>query len=102
LALTREEIVDRLMLDEEALFMDGFDDCVVGAVSQFGRPPVVCYDLGRVIRKMMDDGASYEEAQEFHEYNQLGAWLGEYTPVFLVVLEVEDERAREAKRKRTD
>jgi hypothetical protein len=31
----------------------------------------------------MGDGASYEEAYEFFEFNQLGSWVGESTPCFI-------------------
>ena len=35
--------------------------------------------------KLIDDGMSIEEAEEFFEYNQLGAWVGETTPVFITL-----------------
>jgi len=81
----RQEIAERLGLDDIALFMDGFDDCVLGACEQFGRPVVVAYDLEKIIQKLMQDGASREDAEEFWSFNQLGAWLGEGTPVFVTV-----------------
>jgi len=64
------------------LVMDGFDDCIVGVGQRFNDYFVV-YDYRKVIDKLMDDGMSYEEAVEFHEYNQVGAWVGPRTPVFL-------------------
>jgi hypothetical protein len=30
-----------------------------------------------------DDGMDYDEAMEFLEFNTLGAWAGEGTPLFL-------------------
>lgn len=86
--MTREEIQERLGIDDEAILMDGFDDCVVGAVEQFGRPRVVAYDVGKVLAKLQADGMSYEEAEEFWSFNQLGAYVGDYTPVFIVPLEM--------------
>ena len=29
------------------------------------------------------DGMTYEEAIEYFDYNILGAWMGEYTPVYI-------------------
>jgi hypothetical protein len=78
---TREELAEQF--GDDILLMDGYDDCVVGVVEQFGRPPIVCYDRDKVIRKMVADGMTYEEAEEFFEYNQIGAWVGDRTPCFL-------------------
>jgi hypothetical protein len=78
---SREELAEQF--GDDILLMDGFDDCVVGVVEQFGRPPIVCYDRDKVIRKMVADGMTYEEAEEFFEYNQIGAWVGDRTPCFL-------------------
>lgn len=63
--------------------MTGFDDCVVGVVEQFGKPPVVCYSKPRVLLKLMHDGLSPEEAEEFWAFNQIGSYIGESTPCFL-------------------
>lgn len=71
--------------DEEGLLiMDDFDDCISGVVEQFGRPPIVCYDKDKVIAKLIEQGmADYDEAYEWWSFNQVGAWMGEYTPCFL-------------------
>lgn len=79
----RERLCDELGLDPEALFMDGFDDCIAGAVEQFGRPRVVCYDLEQVLQKLEKQGMTPSEAEEWWSYNQVGAWVGEYTPTFI-------------------
>ena len=63
--------------------MDGYDDCVVGTVNRFGISPVLCYDLHKVIAKMVDDGMTEEEAYEYYNYNMLGAWVGDGTPAFI-------------------
>ena len=71
---------------EEALTMDGFDDCVVGILERFGiDQPIVVYDREKVIAKLMDrDQMTHEEALEFYYFNQVGAWVGEKTPAFLI------------------
>ena len=85
---TPREFVDRFS-DEHfgegedgLLVMDGFDDCIIGVGQRFTDHFVV-YDLKKVIAKLMEQGMSEEEAIEFHEFNQLGAWVGPGTPVFL-------------------
>ena len=40
------------------------------------------YDKQRVIEKLMKVMTD-EEAYEFFEYNQLGAWMGDGTPGFI-------------------
>jgi len=70
--------------DDDLLKMDGYDDCIVGLVEQFGRPPIVCYDRCKVIAQLVtDSGMTEEEAEEWYEFNMLGSGMGEYTPCFL-------------------
>ena len=72
---------------EDALTMNGYDDCAIGILERFGMEPIVLYDKERIIQKLMDDGAStYEDALDFYSYNQLGGWHGELTPGFVVRL----------------
>lgn len=74
--------------DQESgiLKMDGYDDCVVGIVTRYGIDGILCYDVDKVIAKLMKQGMSYEEAQEWFEYNQIGAWVGEKTPCFVKMM----------------
>ena len=73
-----------MMTEEtEMLRMDGYDDGVVGTVSRFGMSPVLCYDLHKVIAKMVADGMTEEEAYEYYSFNMIGAWVGEGTPAFI-------------------
>ena len=73
---------------ENALVMDGYDDCVIGVLERYGMEPIVLYDKEKVIQRIMDlsPGGTYEEAIEYYSYNQLGGWHGDMTPGFLVKL----------------
>ena len=74
------------MIDEinpEALKMDGYDDCILGICRRFGMESVLAYDEDKVLQKLVDEGMTWEEAREWFEFNQIGAWMGEGTPVFL-------------------
>jgi len=86
---TTVSLADRL-LDlgvEDALVMDGYDDCVIGILERFGMEPIVLYDKDKIIDKLIDGGCDgYEGAVEYYEFNQLGAWVGDKTPGFLVRL----------------
>jgi len=70
-------------IDNELLLMDGFDDCIIGVCESFGGKVVVAYDYDLVIAALEAQGMTGEEAVEYHEFNQLGAWVGERTPVFI-------------------
>ena len=72
---------------ENALVMDGYDDCVIGVLERFGMEPIVLYDKAKVIDKLIENGCDdYEGANEFYEFNQLGGWHGDKTPGFLIRL----------------
>ena len=92
MSVTSEVLEYHLPTDSVALTMDGYDDCVAGILERFGMPVIVVYDKEKVIQKLMDDGATCDEAHEFFEYNQLGAWMGHGTPAFITTLEELNQR----------
>jgi len=73
---------------EDAMTMDGFDDCAIGVLERSGMERIVVYDKEKVIEKLMDGGIpTYDGALDFYEYNQLGAFLGDNSaPGFLMSL----------------
>ena len=73
------------MLDDKMITMDGYDDCMLGICMRFGQEDIVAYDYMKIIQKHIDDGMTDEEAVEFFNFNQLGAWVGEHTPCFILL-----------------
>jgi hypothetical protein len=68
----------------EALFVDGHDDAIMGVADRYGMPTVAAYDYVKVIRRLMRrDGMSWEEAVEYFDFNLIGGWVGDETPVFI-------------------
>ena len=63
--------------------MDGYDDCIAGVSTRCGQPPILIYDRARVISRLESDGMTNEEAEEYFNFNQIGAWVGDDTPAFL-------------------
>jgi hypothetical protein len=62
---------------------DGFEEALIGFGTRF-TSPVTIYDLNKCISVLVKrDGMSEEEAREHMEFNVLGAYVGEETPVFL-------------------
>lgn len=75
---------------EELIYMTGFDDCVLGVVRSFDGIEVVAYDYEKVIERNMADGMTQEEAVEYFEFNQYGAYVGPRTPVFIYPIPPEE------------
>jgi len=78
---TRAHIADSL---ENALFLEpaAFDEAIIGVAHRSGMDPVVAYDRTRVIDILARD-MSREDAEEFFEFNIIGGWWGDVTPVFI-------------------
>jgi hypothetical protein len=82
--VSREEVAE---VNEEMLFADGFDEALIGYVERFGMGPVALYDREKCIDILVErDGMSREEAEEFFQFNTIGAWIGENTPAFATIL----------------
>jgi hypothetical protein len=65
----------------DLLTIDGFDEAVIGVVERAGLL-AVCYDRNKIISILMRD-MNETEAVEYYEFNILGAYMGEATPVYL-------------------
>ena len=77
-------------LDENAVQLEGLDDCICGVVERFGMERVLLYNTDKIIEKMVEeDGMTYFEALEFFDFNILGAWFGDGTPCFTSIIEDE-------------
>ena len=75
--------MDRLAEEyPDLLRMDGFDDAILGVVERIGLQ-TVCYDLNKVIAILMEQGMDEQDAWDWYQFNMIGAWVGEATPVFL-------------------
>lgn len=56
----------------------------LGTCFCFGKSdPVAVYDYRKVIRILVKDGMSMRDAVEWFDFNIVGGYLGETTPVFL-------------------
>jgi hypothetical protein len=70
---------DLLVMDPEYL-----DDAIVGIVERINFT-AVCYDSAKIVELLMKhDGMEEDEAIEYMQFNMMGAYVGEYTPVFLL------------------
>jgi hypothetical protein len=67
---------------EGLLFADGFDEAIIGVAERIGMEPVVAYSVGAILQILAQD-MTEDEAVEYFEFNILGAYVGERTPVFV-------------------
>ena len=79
---------------EGMLFVDGYDEAFIGVGWRFHDGPVAVYDRERMMEMIMEGGCSFDEAMEHLEFNIIGGWVGEFTPMFVVVADgkkIQDE-----------
>jgi hypothetical protein len=81
-----EAIRERLQeVNENAVLCDGLEDALVGIANRFGMEPVACYDRLKIIDIYVKrDGMTHEEADEFFEFNVIGAYV-DHCPVFVEI-----------------
>lgn len=76
---------DQLMesLEEnECLLADGFDSALIGITE--GINPVAVYDINRMIECLIrKEEMTPEDAREYIEFNVVGAYVGEKTPIYV-------------------
>ena len=68
---------------ETMMLADGLDEAFVGLATTFGEKIRAIYDINKVIELLHNQGMSYEEAEEYFDYNIVGAYVGEQTPIFM-------------------
>jgi len=67
--------------------MDGYDYAVIGIVKESKSiKAAIAYDYDSVLDVSVKMGMTYEEAVEFFDYNQIGAYVGPHTPIFINVM----------------
>ena len=62
------------------LIADGFDDAIIGVDEKSMR---LIYSVSKCLEILIEDqGMSFDDAQEYFEYNVSGAYMGEKTPIW--------------------
>lgn len=70
-----------ILAEEDCLTADGFEEALVGCT--YGANVVAVYDVNKMVEILMEEGTDYDDAVEFLEYNVVGAYLGEKTPLYV-------------------
>lgn len=83
--MTKLEIILEQYSDEELLSADGFNDALIGVT--YDKHVSACrlvYSRSKCIDILIKrDSMSFEEAEEFFDFNVDGAYVGRKTPVFV-------------------
>jgi hypothetical protein len=75
----RTEIIEKLENDEEnAIFYDGFDEAIIGLDLSSYR---VIYSVKKCLEILCRE-MNEEDAREHFEFNVVGGYVGEKTPIF--------------------
>lgn len=71
-------------LDPNTLYADGFEDALIGLGWQRTKL-IAIYDYDKCVEILiMREDMTHEEAIEWMEYNVVGSYVGEYTPIFMM------------------
>lgn len=87
---TREEIEAAFVdMDEpDVLLMDGFDEAFIGYSQRNNNEPLLAvYSWSLMVDVLVErDGMTSEEAAEYVDFNCVGAWVGDRTPIIVMLL----------------
>jgi hypothetical protein len=68
------------------LKMDGFDEAIIGLTDGASGTGLLVYDRDKIIKILMDrDGMDEDGAIEYYDFNIAGSYVGEGTPIIVVL-----------------
>lgn len=90
MSLTRIQINEYLEnIGESALLADGFDEALIGFSQRMNEPMLAVYAYEKMVQILMDnDDLSYDDAVEYVDFNVVGAWVGEQTPIIVMPIDL--------------
>ena len=78
---------------QSALLADGFDAALLGFGRRFDKV-VAIYSYKKCVEVLVKiSGLSEEEAEEYMEYNVVGSYVGDQTPIFMIEAEIDDRES---------
>ena len=76
--------------NEDLLGIDGFDEAALGVASRCGMD-ILVYDYNKIVEILEKrDGMNYQDASDYINYNIIGAYMGEATPMVLTPFQIEE------------
>lgn len=84
LAAMPEWLQEALEHDPDLILWDGLDEAIVATAERCGMGIVLVYDYEKMMKVFMDrDGMTQEDAMEWIDFNIVGAYVGQKTPITL-------------------
>jgi hypothetical protein len=88
--LNKREEISEDYGDPELLFLSEpeYDEAIIGVAHRIGQEDVIAYDYNKlceIVAKMMGND-DIMEVMEYVEFNIMGAYVGERTPIFVDVV----------------
>jgi hypothetical protein len=78
------------------LLADGLDEAFIGVGRRCGQKDVAVYSIPKAIDLLVTrDGMTAEDAEEYLEFNSIGAWVGDETPIWMEAMDMETCMERE-------
>ncbi len=72
-------------MDESTLLMDAFEKALTCFSRRANEPLLAVYSWEHMVDVLIQrDGMSYDDATEYIDYNCIGAWVGEQTPIIVM------------------
>lgn len=72
----------------DILLMTDLDEAIIGVSQRLNEPVLAVYDWEKIIHILMQrDDMDLDEAVEYTEFNIIGAWIGENTPIVVMPLD---------------
>ena len=81
--------------DDELTYLgcspEEYEDAIIGVAHRFGAEPIVAYDYDKVLEllaeKFKEESEDpYMDAVEWFNFNIIGSWVGDKTPIFIQTL----------------
>ena len=70
---------------------DGFDNAIIGVGERNNTDSMIVYDYDKRVKVLVTrDDMSYEEAEEYIDFNIVGAWIGDTTPIIVTKKNIEE------------
>lgn len=67
----------------KAVFLDGFDNCIIGSTDLPDGGVSICYDTEKILKSLQKQGMYRHEAQEYFDFNVAGCKFSEGNPIFV-------------------
>ena len=70
---------------------DGFDSAIIGVGERNNTDSMIVYDYDKMINVLVTrDSMTHEEAEEYLDFNVIGAWIGDTTPIIVTKKNIEE------------